>query len=90
MICFAGNMQDILECAETENQYPDIQFWRWSADPVLAHDAFSSLMWLIYCLPCPLLSCKDAFLSLVHLFYVAAVAQVTQFPLLMIFFWGRD
>ncbi|KAF3670823.1 putative E3 ubiquitin-protein ligase UBR2-like isoform X2 [Capsicum annuum] len=64
-----GNMQDILEYAETEDQYPDIQVWRWSSDPVLAHDAFSSLMWIIYCLPCPLLSCDDAFLSLVHLFY---------------------
>ncbi|XP_059305584.1 E3 ubiquitin-protein ligase PRT6 isoform X1 [Lycium ferocissimum] len=70
-----GNMQDILECAETEDQYPDVQFWRWSADPVLAHDAFSSLMWIIYCLPCPLLSCEDAFLSLVHLFYAVAVTQ---------------
>ncbi|KAK6779288.1 hypothetical protein RDI58_021472 [Solanum bulbocastanum] len=70
-----GNMQDILECAETEDQYPDIQFWRWSADPVLAHDAFSSLMWIIYCLPCPVLSCEDAFLSLVHLFYAVAVTQ---------------
>lgn len=73
-------MRDILECAETEDQYPDIQFWRWSSDPVLAHDAFSSLMWTIYCLPCPLLSCEDAFLSLVHLFYVVAVTQVTQIP----------
>ncbi|XP_009596027.1 E3 ubiquitin-protein ligase PRT6 isoform X1 [Nicotiana tomentosiformis] len=72
---FGGNMRDILECAETEDQYPDIQFWRWSSDPVLAHDAFSSLMWTIYCLPCPLLSCEDAFLSLVHLFYVVAVTQ---------------
>ncbi|XP_049386339.1 E3 ubiquitin-protein ligase PRT6 [Solanum stenotomum] len=70
-----GNMQDILECAETEDQYPDIQFWRWSADPVLAHDAFSSLMWIIYCLPCPVLSCKDAFLSLVRLFYAVTVTQ---------------
>ncbi|XP_049375305.1 E3 ubiquitin-protein ligase PRT6 isoform X2 [Solanum verrucosum] len=70
-----GNMQDILECAETEDQYPDIQFWRWSADPVLAHDAFSSLMWIIYCLPCPVLSCEDAFLSLVHLFYAVTVTQ---------------
>lgn len=68
-------MQDILECAETEDQYPDIQFWRWSAHPVLAHDAFSSLMWIIYCLPCPVLSCEDAFLSLVHLFYAVAVTQ---------------
>ncbi|KAK4730626.1 hypothetical protein R3W88_023614 [Solanum pinnatisectum] len=72
-----GNMEDILECAETEDQYPDIQFWRWSADPVLAHDAFSSLMWIIYCLPCPVLSCEDAFLSLVHLFYAVAVTQGT-------------
>lgn len=70
-----GNMQDILEFSETDLQYPDIQFWKRASDPVLAHDAFSSLMWVLYCLPCPFLSCEESFLSLVHLFYVVTITQ---------------
>ncbi|KAG5582873.1 hypothetical protein H5410_053500 [Solanum commersonii] len=71
-----GNMQDILEFSETELQYPDIQFWKRSSDPVLAHDAFSSLMWVLYCLPCQFLSCEKSFLCLVHLFYVVTITQI--------------
>ncbi|CAN4109660.1 unnamed protein product [Withania somnifera] len=70
-----GNMQDILEFSETDLQYPDIQFWKQASDPILAHDAFSSLMWVLYCLPCPFLLCEDSFLSLVHLFYVVTITQ---------------
>lgn len=69
-------MQDILEFSEKELQYPDIQFWKRSSAPVLAHDAFSSLMWVLYCLPCPFLSCEESFLSLVHLFYVVTITQI--------------
>lgn len=68
-------MQDILEFSESELQYPDIQFWKRASDPVLAHDSFSSLMWVLYCLPCPFLSCEESFLSLVHLFYVVTITQ---------------
>nr|XP_009623263.1 E3 ubiquitin-protein ligase PRT6-like isoform X1 [Nicotiana tomentosiformis] len=71
-----GNMQVILECSETELQYPDIRFWKRASDPVLAHDAFSSLMWVLYCLPSPFLSCEESFLSLVHLFYVVTITQI--------------
>ncbi|KAJ8570714.1 hypothetical protein K7X08_037686 [Anisodus acutangulus] len=70
-----GNIQDILEFSETELQYPDIQFWKRASHPVLAHDAFSSLMLVLYCLPCPFLSCEESFLSLVHLFYVVTITQ---------------
>ncbi|KAI3474097.1 hypothetical protein Pfo_028885 [Paulownia fortunei] len=70
-----GNLLYILENAEAEVQYPDIQLWRRAAEPVLAHDSFSSLMWIIFCLPWPVLSCKESYLSLVHVFYVVTVTQ---------------
>ncbi|KAL3839525.1 hypothetical protein ACJIZ3_024116 [Penstemon smallii] len=69
-----GNMLCILESAE-EVQYPDIQLWRRAAEPVLAHDSFSSLMWILFCLPWPVLSCKESYLSLVHVFYFVTVTQ---------------
>lgn len=75
-ICFAGNMQEILKLADIEVEYPDTQFWNRASDPILARDAFSSLMWIIYCLPCPFLSCEETFLSLVHLFYAITIIQV--------------
>lgn len=73
---FAGNMLYVLEKSETEAQYPDIQFWRRASDPVLAHDSFSSLMWTLFCLPSPFLSCKESFFCLVHIFYVVTITQV--------------
>ncbi|CAN1142646.1 E3 ubiquitin-protein ligase PRT6 [Linum perenne] len=54
---------------------PDIQFWIRAADPVLAHDAFSSFMWVLFCLPQPFLSCEDSLLSLIHLFYSVSILQ---------------
>ncbi|KAL3622661.1 hypothetical protein CASFOL_033478 [Castilleja foliolosa] len=70
-----GNMLHILENAEPEVQYPDIQFWRQASEPILARDAFSSFMWILFCLPSPILSCKESYLSLVHAFYIVAVIQ---------------
>lgn len=75
---FAGNMQFILENSETDAQYPDIQLWKRASDPVLARDAFSSLMWTLFCLPSPFLSCEESFLCLVHLFYVVTIVQVVK------------
>ncbi|KAG6769474.1 hypothetical protein POTOM_025112 [Populus tomentosa] len=69
------NMSCILAHIGKEVSYSDVQFWNWVAEPVLAHDAFSSLMWALFCLPCPFLSCQDSLLSLVHVFYGASVAQ---------------
>ncbi|WCJ28303.1 E3 ubiquitin-protein ligase PRT6 [Euphorbia peplus] len=56
-------------------QYPDLQFWNLAADPILAHDPFSSLMWVLFCLPHPFLSCEESLLSLMHIFYIVSVAQ---------------
>ncbi|KAL6987618.1 RING-type E3 ubiquitin transferase [Sarracenia purpurea var. burkii] len=70
-----GNMLSILKNVETDVPYPDIQFWRRASKPVLSHDAFSSLMWVLFCLPSQFLSCEVSFLSLVHIFYVVSVTQ---------------
>ncbi|XP_020549496.1 E3 ubiquitin-protein ligase PRT6 isoform X1 [Sesamum indicum] len=70
-----GNMLYILENAEPEVQYPDIQLWRHASEPILAHDAFSSFMWLLFCLPWPTLFCRESYLSLVHVFYTVTVTQ---------------
>ncbi|CAN1849767.1 E3 ubiquitin-protein ligase PRT6 [Linum perenne] len=53
----------------------DIQFWIRVADPILAHDAFSSFIWVLICLPQALLHCEDSQLSLIHLFYSIYVLQ---------------
>ncbi|KAI3447694.1 hypothetical protein Pfo_004359 [Paulownia fortunei] len=70
-----GNMLYILENAEPEVRYPDVQLWRQASEPILARDAFSSFMWILFCLPWPILSCKESYLSLVHVFYVVTVIQ---------------
>ncbi|KAL2481549.1 E3 ubiquitin-protein ligase PRT6 [Abeliophyllum distichum] len=70
-----GNLLCVLENAETAVRYPDIRLWRRASEPVLAHDAFSTLMWILFCLPCPFLSCKDSFMSLVHVCYVVNITQ---------------
>ncbi|KAL3623063.1 hypothetical protein CASFOL_031879 [Castilleja foliolosa] len=69
------NMLHILENAEPGVRYPDIQFWRQASEPILVRDAFSSFMWILFCLPSPILSCKESFLYLVHVFYLVAVIQ---------------
>ncbi|KAK4799182.1 hypothetical protein SAY86_024547 [Trapa natans] len=71
-----GNIFWILKDAEKEMSYVDTLFWKRSADPVLAHDAFSSLMWVLFCLPFPFLFSGESFLSLVHIFYAVSVAQI--------------
>ncbi|KAL0336823.1 UNVERIFIED_CONTAM: E3 ubiquitin-protein ligase PRT6 [Sesamum calycinum] len=70
-----GNMLYILENAEPEAQYPDIQLWRHASEPIVARDAFSSFMWLLFCLPWPTLFCRESYLSLVHVFYTVIVTQ---------------
>lgn len=79
-LCFAGNMLYILDNAESETEYPDIRLWRQAHEPVIARDAFSSFMWILFCLPWPMLSCKESYLSLVHVFYVVSVTQVHDVP----------
>ncbi|KAE8711051.1 hypothetical protein F3Y22_tig00110303pilonHSYRG00069 [Hibiscus syriacus] len=69
----------ILKRNDKETLYPDIQLWNWASNPVLARDPFSSLMWVLFCLPCQLFSCEESLVSLVHLFYVVSVIQVFHY-----------
>ncbi|KAK9126954.1 hypothetical protein Scep_015800 [Stephania cephalantha] len=70
-----GNFSSVLRYSDKGTVYPDIQFWKRAADPVLAHDPFSSLMWVLFSLPTPFLSSGESFISLVHLFYFVCVIQ---------------
>uniref|UniRef100_A0A0E0MRB6 E3 ubiquitin-protein ligase n=2 Tax=Oryza TaxID=4527 RepID=A0A0E0MRB6_ORYRU len=55
--------------------FPDIQFWKQCADPVLAQDPFSSLLSTLFCLPVQFLMSTEFFIPFVHLFYVVCVVQ---------------
>ncbi|KAJ1282601.1 hypothetical protein BS78_03G065000 [Paspalum vaginatum] len=55
--------------------FPDIQFWKQCADPILAQDPFSSLMSALFCLPVQFLSSAEFFVPFVHLFYVVCAIQ---------------
>ncbi|KAJ4978954.1 hypothetical protein NE237_009734 [Protea cynaroides] len=70
-----GDVLSIMKHVDKGVTYPDIQFWKRAADPILAHDPFSSLMLVLFCLPRPFLSSRESFLVLVHLFYVVCVIQ---------------
>lgn len=59
--------------------FPDIQFWKQCADPVLAQDPFSSLLSTLFCLPVQFLMSTEFFIPFVHLFYVVCVVQVCCF-----------
>lgn len=73
--CGQGNILHILKHVGMEESNPDIQFWNRASDPVLSRDPFSSLMWVLFCLPYPFLSCEESLLSLVQVFYVVSIAQ---------------
>ena len=64
--------------------FPDVQFWKQCADPVLAQDPFSSLMSTLFCLPVQFLSSAEFFIPFVHLFYVVCAIQVCCFALLFL------
>nr|CAD1828695.1 unnamed protein product [Ananas comosus var. bracteatus] len=70
-----GAFSPLLKHLYEGETHPDIQFWKQSADPILAHDPFSSLMWVLFCIPHPFVSSSDFFFPLVHLFYVVCVVQ---------------
>ncbi|KAG9454677.1 hypothetical protein H6P81_007581 [Aristolochia fimbriata] len=70
-----GNISSILRHVDKGVTFPDVQFWRRAADPILAHDPFSSLMWILFCLPRPFLLSEEPFRAVVHLFYVVSVIQ---------------
>ncbi|KAL5549950.1 hypothetical protein UlMin_000126 [Ulmus minor] len=71
----SGNMLCILKSIDMGISYSDIQFWNRASDPILSRDPFSSLMWVLFCLPYPFLSCEDSLLCLVHVFYAVTVVQ---------------
>lgn len=85
VLCFPGNMLGFLKHVHMEVASADIQFWNRASDPVLARDPFSSLMWVLFCLPCPFISCEASLLSLVHIFYVVSLVQVCSVTLLLCF-----
>ncbi|KAK1298843.1 hypothetical protein QJS10_CPB14g00607 [Acorus calamus] len=70
-----GIMLDLVKINNKGDVVPHLQFYKQAADPILAHDPFSSLMWVLFCLPHPFLSSIKSFISLVHLFYAVCVAQ---------------
>ncbi|KAJ4789311.1 E3 ubiquitin-protein ligase PRT6 [Rhynchospora pubera] len=70
-----GMFASISETTSEGEMYPDMQFWKLIADPVLSRDPFSSLLWSLFCLPVPFLSSDEFFLPLVHLFYVICLVQ---------------
>ncbi|XP_038980097.1 E3 ubiquitin-protein ligase PRT6-like isoform X2 [Phoenix dactylifera] len=70
-----GTFSSVLECADSGEAFPDTQFWKQVADPVLAQDPFSSLMAVLFCLPLPFISSSEFFIPFVHLFYAVCVVQ---------------
>ncbi|GAA0163551.1 ubiquitin-protein ligase [Lithospermum erythrorhizon] len=70
-----GYVQQIVEKCGTEIQRIDIRLWSRASDPIIARDPFSSLMWILFCLPSPFMMDDESFLSLVHLFYVVTITQ---------------
>ncbi|MQM00483.1 hypothetical protein Taro_033214 [Colocasia esculenta] len=70
-----GPLSTMMERLRKEEVAPDIKFLKQAADPILAHDPFSSLLWVLFCLPLPFASSDQTFVALVHLFYVVCVIQ---------------
>ncbi|KAL7596480.1 hypothetical protein Lser_V15G31144 [Lactuca serriola] len=69
------NMMSILENADMGIRFPDVQFWTMASNPILASDPFSTLMWILFCLPVPFMSSDKSFLPLVHMCYVVSITQ---------------
>lgn len=70
-----GSLPAMIDPASQKGLFPDIQFWKQCADPVLAQDPFCSLMSALFCLPVQFISSAEFFIPLVHLFYVVCVIQ---------------
>ncbi|CAH8318880.1 unnamed protein product [Eruca vesicaria subsp. sativa] len=49
--------------------------WNRASDPIISHDPFSSLMWALFCLPSPFITCEESLLSLVHIFHSVSLVQ---------------
>jgi hypothetical protein len=70
-----GSLPPMVDPGEGGPLFPDVQFWKQCADPVLAQDPFSSLMSTLFCLPVQFLSSAEFFIPFVHLFYVVCAIQ---------------
>ncbi|RLN23509.1 hypothetical protein C2845_PM07G01520 [Panicum miliaceum] len=70
-----GSLPPMVDPGEGAPLFPDVQFWKQCADPVLAQDPFSSLMSTLFCLPVQFLSSAEFFVPFVHLFYVVCAIQ---------------
>lgn len=64
-----------LEHTNIEESFPDVQFWKRAADPILAQDPFSSFLWVLFCLPSSIMQSSEFFIPLVHLFYTVSIIQ---------------
>ncbi|KAJ0933105.1 putative carboxypeptidase U chromatin regulator PHD family [Helianthus annuus] len=69
------SVMSMLENADMGKRYPDIQFCAMASYPVLASDAFSTLMWILFCLPVPSMTSEKTFFPLVHMCYVVSITQ---------------
>ncbi|KAG6540804.1 hypothetical protein Mapa_017828 [Marchantia paleacea] len=74
-----GSYTSLQQYLEKSQDSADVQFWKRLADPVLIHDPFSSLIWLLFCLPAPLPPEGGPFTVLVHLFYMVGLTQVIAY-----------
>ncbi|KAL5229199.1 hypothetical protein ABZP36_017464 [Zizania latifolia] len=70
-----GTVPPMVDPTSEGGVFPDIQFWKQCADPVLAQDPFSSLLSTLFCLPVQFLTSTEFFIPLVHLFYIVCVVQ---------------
>uniref|UniRef100_A0ACD5TSD6 Uncharacterized protein n=1 Tax=Avena sativa TaxID=4498 RepID=A0ACD5TSD6_AVESA len=70
-----GTLLPVVDRESEGEIFPDIQFWKQCADPVLAQDPFSSLMSALFCLPVQVLTSSEFFVPVVHLFYIVCVIQ---------------
>ncbi|XP_010543302.1 PREDICTED: E3 ubiquitin-protein ligase PRT6 [Tarenaya hassleriana] len=70
-----GTTLGLLKNANPAAFSADHLFWNRTSDPILSRDPFSSLMWVLFCLPSPCISCEESLLSLVHIFYTVSLVQ---------------
>ncbi|KAL2613856.1 hypothetical protein R1flu_025548 [Riccia fluitans] len=75
----AGKYTSLQQYLEKSQEFGDVQFWKRVSDPILTHDPFSSLIWLLFCLPVPVPPVEGPFLALVHLFYMVCLTQVIAY-----------
>ncbi|MCO5559240.1 hypothetical protein L7F22_012835 [Adiantum nelumboides] len=71
-----GSVSKLLHLIDNGKEAADIHFWRRTADPVLVHDPFASLFWIVFCFPLSFPSSIESFVSVVHLLYLVCILQI--------------